>query len=360
MTVEFTAERLAMAIKKLMKLALVVSFVACTSVVTAQVKPTARMDDKPSNASLNTGPFVAPGSFDYDAQMFAPVEFTNSEELEPNVGFYFLYDRMYTSISKASARIPDDGTLVSRSVPRGSNYIWGNRYELGWMSDQGDGWGVTFERSNGSYFAAGQNALVSNPMLVESTFSNVEVNRMFRQALSRGGHIEPYIGMRYQNLSDNTTEDTGIGPSNNNRFIQNASNSIIGAHAGARYTARSGRFRTTLDTAVATGYNRQSYYASDLQVQTTGGPLVTELYDSDSSFVPTVDFRADISYNISRDVGIRTGFQVMYLWDGVARADTLTTALNSNSAFGVGTGVTGVFDESAVATGFTFGIEWKR
>lgn len=360
MTVEFTAERLAMAIKKLMKLALVVSFVACTSVATAQVIPTARMDDQPANAALNTGPFVAPGTFDYDAQMFAPVEFTNSEELEPSVGFYFVYDRMYTSISKAGARIPDDGTLVSVSVPRGSNYIWGNRYELGWMSDQGDGWGVNFERSNGSFFSAGQNALVSNPMQVETTFTNVEVNRMFRQPLSRGGHIEPYIGMRYQNVSDNTIEDTGIGPTNNNRFIQRATNSVIAAQAGARYTARTGRFRTSLDTSIATGYNRQSYFSSDLQVQTTGGPLVTEFNDSDSSFVPTLDFRADISYNLSRDVGLRTGFQVQYLWDGIARADTLTTALNSNSAFGVGTGVTGVFDESLIATGFTFGIEWKR
>ncbi len=361
MTVEFSAERLAMAIKKLMKLALVISFIASASVVTAQVHiPSARMDDQPANGARNAGPFVEPGSFDYDAQLFAPVEFTNQEELDPNVGFYFLYDRMYTSVSKASARIPDDGTILSQSVSRGSNYIWGNRYELGWMSGEGDGWGVNFENSNGSYFSAGQNVLVSNPMLVETTFSNVEVNRMFRQQLSRGGHIEPYIGMRYQGLSDNTTEDSGIGPSGNNRFIQKATNSVIGAHAGARYTARHGRFRTTFDTAIATGYNRQSYFASDLQVQPAGGPLVTEFNDSDSSFVPAVDFRAEISYNLSRDIGFRTGFQVMYMWDGIARADTLTTALNSNSAFGLGTGVTGVFDESAIATGFSFGLEWKR
>lgn len=351
-----------MAIKKLMKLALVVSFIASASVATAQVNiPSARMDDQPPNGSFNVGPFAAPGSFDYDAQIFAPVEFSNNDELEPSVGFYFLYDRMYTSISKASGRIPDNGTALTQGVPGGSNYIWGNRYELGWMTDQGEGWGVNFERSNGSFFSAGQDALVANPMLIETTFSNVEVNRMFRQQLSRGGHIEPYIGMRYQNLSDNTIEDSAIGPTNNNRFIQRATNNVIGAHAGARYTARHGRFRTTLDTAVATGYNRQSYFASDLQVPAAGGPpAVTELNDSDSSFVPALDFRAEVSYNLSRDIGFRTGFQVMYLWDGVARADTLTTALNSNSQFGLGTGVTGVFDESVIATGFSFGIEWKR
>lgn len=360
MTVEFTAERLAMSIKKLLTLALVVSFFSCASLAVAQINvPGARFEHKPVDSVENTSPFAAPGTFDYDAQMFAPVEFTNHDELEPNVGFYFVYDRMYTSMSKASARIPDDGTVLSQSVARGSNYIWGNRFELGWMADQGDGWGLVYERSNGSYFNSGQDILVANPMLIESTFANVEVNRMFRQSLSRGGHIEPYIGMRYMNLSDNTLEDTGLGPTGNNRFKQNASNDVIGAHAGARYTARHGRFRTTLDTAIATGYNRQSYFATDLQNQ-AGGPLVTELYDSDSSFVPAIDFRAELAYNLSRDLGFRTGFQVMYLWDGVARADTLTTALNSNSAFGLGTGVTGVFDESMVSTGFSFGLEWKR
>lgn len=359
MTVTLTAERLAMAIKKLMTLALVVSFVACASVATAQVEaPSARYNDTP-NSPGNSSPFVDPGSFTYDAQMFAPVQFTNEKELEPNIGFYFTYERMYTSLSSASARIPDDGTVLSQSAGSGSNYIWGNRFELGWMAEEGDGWGINFERSNGSYFTAGQDVLVANPMLVESTFANVEVNRMFRQALSRGGHIEPYVGMRYSNLSDNTIEDTGIGPAGANRFKQNASNSMLGAQAGARYAVRRGRFRTTLDTALVTSYNRQRYFSTDLQIL-AGGPQVTEFYDNDSSFVPAVDFRAEVAYNLSRDIGFRTGFQVMYMWDGVARADTLTTALNSNSIFGVGSGVTGVFDESAVATGFTFGLEWRR
>jgi hypothetical protein len=359
MTVVLTAERLAMAIKKLMTLALVVSFITCASVTTAQVgAPSSRFDDTPRSA-LESGPFVQPGSFNYDAQVFAPVQFTNDKQLDPNVGFYFVYDRTYTSLSAAGARIPDDGTVLSQSQDGGSNYIWGNRFEFGWTAEEGDGWGINFERSNGSYFTAGQDILVANPMLVESSFANVEINRSFRQALSRGGNLEPYIGARYMGLTDNTIEDTGIGPAGANRFKQNASNSILAAHAGARYAVRRGRFRTTLDTALVTGYNRQRYFSTDLQVL-PGGPLITEFYDNDSSFVPAVDFRAELAYNLSRDIGFRTGFQVMYMWDGISRADTLTTALNSNSIFGVGSGVTGVFDESAVATGFSFGLEWRR
>ena len=75
--------------------------------------------------------------------------------------------------------------------------------------------------------------------------------------------------------------------------------------------------------------------------------------------MPILDGQIELAYNISRDISIRTGVQTMYVWNGVARANTQTTNLNPNSVFGAG-GVTGLFDESYVAAGFIFGVEWRR
>ena len=89
---------------------------------------------------------------------------------------------------------------------------------------------MTYQDSKGSYFTAGQDELVSNPMLVKTQLSTVELNRMFRQMLSDGGYFEPYIGARFMSVSDNTLEDTtqninavSIG----NRFKQNATNNAL-------------------------------------------------------------------------------------------------------------------------------------
>ena len=305
-----------------------------------------------------TRPLAAPGVFDYDTRAFAPLEFTNNRELEPNKGFYFTLDRLYTSVTRAGGNIGVD----TDAIQTGSEYIWGTRYDLGWFSDNDDGWGITFQDQGGAYFTNGRDILVSNPMLVNVTLNTVEINRIFRQALSHGGYLEPYIGLRYTNITDKTLEDTNQllgGVLVGNRFRQEVTNNAFGLQAGGRYNVRRGRWRTTTDVALATSYNQQRYFATDI-ANAPGAQAITETFQNDQSFVPIIDGQFELAYNISRDISLRIGAQAVYSWNGIARANTLTTNINPNSAFSISTDPTGLFSDNHLAAGFLFGVEWRR
>ena len=335
-------------------------FSLVTSAVTeGQVNtPSPKFRHKAVESADSTRPFATPGVFDYDAQVFAPLEFTNGKEKEPTSGFVVSIDKTYTSVSRAALIGTDTNT-----VKTGADYIWGTRYDLGWFSDDDDGWGITYQGAEGSYFTAGQDTLVANPMLVNMDVSTVEVNRLFRQSLKQGGYFEPYIGIRYMHVGDNTLEDTSqtVGTVQTfNRFKQNTTNNVFGFQAGGKYNQRRGRWRFTGDGALATAYNQQRYFATDITNASTGIQGISETYASDQAFVPIIDGQMEVAYNISRDISLRTGVQVVYAWNGIARANTLTTNLNPNSVFGAGGGATGLFDDSHVSAGFLFGVEWKR
>ncbi len=353
-----------MALKHIFILGSLLATYLVSSTTNGQVNvPSPKFEHKSVESAESTRPFATPGVFDYDTQVFAPIEFTNGEEMKPNDGFYATYDRVYTSVSRAGHFSGVNGAEVST----GSDFIWGTRMELGWMSDSDDGWGLVYQHADGSYFTAGQDILVANPMLVTTKNANVELNKLFRQSLKNGGYFEPYVGGRYINVSDRTIEDTTQtlgGVVVGNRFKQNATNSAFGFQAGARFNNHRGRWRTTTDGAIATTYNQQRYFATDIannRTATTNTQGIIESYQSDQAFVPVLDFQFEMAYHISRDVALRTGVQAMYYWDGIARANTLTTSLNPNSAFNTsGAAGAGLFDDKFVSAGFIFGLEWRR
>lgn len=340
--------------------ALFISLVASGGVDGQDINtPSPRFRHKAVESQDSTRPYATPGVFDYDAQMFAPLEFNNNKEMAPQAGFFLSIDRLYLSTSRATVGDPN----TAGGIQSGSDYIWGNRYEGGWFSDEDDGWGISYQQSNGIYYTAGQDVLVGNPMLVDMSVAHVQVNRMFRQMLSQGGYFEPYFGVRYMNVSDNTIEDTTQvlnGTTVFNRFKQNATNDSFGIQAGGRYNRQRGRWRTTVDGALATTYNQQRYFATDITNAATGAQGISETYQSDQSFVPILHGEYDVNYNISRDVSVNFGLQAIYSWSGIARANTLTTNFNPNSVFGSSTSPTGFFDEAHLSAGFLFGMSWRR
>ena len=356
-----------MALKKIISAGSVLAAMVVGHFGTADAQihlPGARFEHRDLEGPDETMPMATPGVFDYDAQVFAPMEFTNDDQLEPRIGFYLSYDRTYLSMSKAP-RLSAGGNLTDV----GSEYSWGSRYEFGWFAENETGWSIAYQQNEGSSFHNGQDELVPNPMLVTTNFSSVEVNRVFRQAMSNGSTLEPYIGLRYFGVTDETLEDTnqdfivGFLPANN-RFKQKASNSMIGFHAGARHARRSGRWRFTSDGALTAAYNQQKYFATDiLQEISPTGVILTSVSESaveDQSFVPALDLQFDIAFNVSRDITLKTGVQAMYLWTGINRANTLTTGLNPNSILSGGIGATETNDTRFLAAGFIFGFEWRR
>ena len=317
--------------------------------------PGARFDsglDDPDS----TRPAAGWEAFDWDAQVFSPVEFSDGEQLRPQSGFFFTVDKLYTSIS-------GDGDTEGGS---GDNYIWGTRYEAGYMNSEDDGWLFVYERSEGNEFLNGAVSINPNPTLYTAVISSAEFNKVFRQRLSSGGWLEPYIGLRFVGHSDSTLEDFGqgvIGGVFGNRFTQRVTNNAFGLNLGGRLIRRRGRFRYTHDFAMSPTYNQQRFRASDFTESRVPFQVFNtdEIGDSDNSFVPVVDYRFEVAYNLSRDFGVRGGASLTYLWDGVARANTNGTFTNPNSIFGTGEDrFANLVEEDLLSAGFSFGIEYRR
>lgn len=299
--------------------------------------------------------------FNYDAQVFAPMTLDDIRaKPEGNTGWYFTYDRTYMSTSRPSAT----STVNANNVATGNDFMWGNRFDLGHMGEDGTGWDLNWLTSEGSFFSQGQDALVARPFMTRTTIGNVELNRLFRQELSNGALLEPYFGARWQGFNDETIEDSIVpffapGSRDGLRFKQQVKNSVFGAHVGTRYNRTFGRWSWRADAALAAGYNTQRHLASDMVF---GGTQVQifEATFNDNSFVPTLDLGLDAAFHVTRDIALRAGVQALHMWDGVVRADTRTTGLNPWSAFGFGEPVTGIRNQSLTTIGFTFGLEWRR
>ncbi len=341
--------------KNILAVLCVVVTLAATCQVQGQIDlPGPRFRNRDVESSENTRPFADPGVFNYDAQAFAPVDFASNDELDANTGFFFTYDRFTSSISRPSG----ENVQVTANRPSGTNNLWGNRYQGGWMSEDDTGWLIGYQQGRGVDLVHGQDILASSPMLITTNMATVELNRVFRQETESGGYLEPYVGVRYAGFSDETLQDLVQG-ANVARFKQRVSNSGFGLQAGGRYTQRRGRFRYSGNATIATMYNQQRLVATDIQ-PTPAVIIFSESYFSGNSFVPVIDLKFDLAYNISRDIAIRGGVQVQSLWDGVARANSVIANFNPNSIFGASTDPVGFVEDGILAAGFSVGVEWRR
>jgi len=352
-----------MPLKKFMIFSALAALLAPCHMASAQIDiPSAEFEHRDLESPERTGPFVTPGVFDYDTRAFAPLEFTSDEDKDPNTGFFLTYDRVYTSVSRPGIIGGDED---GETVGVGNNYIWGTRCEAGWITEEDRGWSLGFQNSEGIFFTSGQDVSIANPQLVTNRFATVELNRIFRQRTKNGDYFEPYIGVQFINVQDETLQDTveTIGVTTaGNRFKQEASNNAFGGHAGVRFNRRRGRWRTTSDAAITGAFNQQRYFATDL-ISTPGLIGVTETFEEDQSFLPLLDLQFEVAYNISRDITLRTGIQLHWIFDGIARVNTRPTGVNPNSFFGAGAGGgTGLDDneDAFIAAGFIFGFEWRR
>ena len=395
--------------------------------------PGPRFGDRAIEDVDNTAPFATPGVFDYDMQVFAPFELTSDEEIDPNCGYYLTLDKTLLNVSRSDRK----GT--SRvDTPIGNDWNWGERFQFGYMSEADSGWQVGWQQVDGAYYSQGAQdedfrfigftadgsstageALTgfgtrlldlgdgSNLLNTQASefghsdsFSNQfnvgELNRVFRQQLKAGGYLEPYVGIRYTGVRDNSRQDQVLqfigddaqAPANldqvGHRFRQEVSNSAFGFQAGARHNRRAGRWLLSADTALAGSYNQQRYNTSDIFFIDREREFLRENYLSNNSFVPTLDLELGASFNITRDITIRGGTQFMYLWDGIARVNSAPADLNPNSFASdpatriqryqsfpdslvlegplpqTDLGTAGITNESYIAAGFTFGVEWRR
>lgn len=192
-------------------------------------------------------PFVNPTTFESDLQFFAPAEIDSiNSEIDASTGWFATYDRTYIYVTRPQAE---------ESNTQG-DVTWGNRFDLGYMTEEQHGWLLTFQHIDGpnNYFrnqverinvvqvndqinfpgdginlrggAAGGGGVTvtqrpgfptrdrNNPstnardyMLRDSVnvadLSSFEINKTFRiDPLHYGSIIEPFFGFRYFSFND--------------------------------------------------------------------------------------------------------------------------------------------------------------
>jgi hypothetical protein len=114
------------------------------------------------------GPFIEPDTFRPDFQFFAPADVTNYEtgrDVDPNVGFFFTYDRVYMNVTRPESEFPvappsGDPAITPTTNPLltppyaynrfsfvkespsywEGDFTWGNRLEFGFMDCDDKGW----------------------------------------------------------------------------------------------------------------------------------------------------------------------------------------------------------------------------
>ena len=314
----------------------------------------------PSGRPFTTGQenIFEDGFYDYDAQLWAPVDYTsiNGRQDMPT-GFYGSYDISYLSVSRPGA-VPG----VSNQLYLGGNtWHWGKNYSVGFMSEAGRGIDLNWQNLDGSSIVQGTSSNSAATQLLNLAYDTVELNRVFRECVGPASYIEPFIGLRYTRVADNTVENTTIqiGTNQQHHLVQRVQNSALGGQIGARLVQQRGRFTYECDCALAGAYNRQRYSTYARLVDVNGVITEREVTNESTVFLPTLDLAGKVQYEITRDVSVRFGLELQFLWEGVARADTRPSRLNPHGLVAAGNPVA-IEDEHFLAAGINFGLDWRR
>jgi len=102
-------------------------------------------------------PFIDPLSFDPDWQFFAPAEvgeFGGGPDL--NTGWFSSYHRLYMWVTRpedqaAQTQFTYNFAPQTLTQSVGGDWGWGNRYEVGYMTDEGHGWHGSLWRIGGPH-----------------------------------------------------------------------------------------------------------------------------------------------------------------------------------------------------------------
>ncbi len=311
------------------------------------------------------GPPFSDLDIHYDLQLFAPpiVDEYGDEPVAPNYGWFCEYNRVYVDLNR-----PDN-------VPTyfDGDKTWGNRFDVGYMTEENHGWDVTIWKINktnvidltavtdvqGNMFTLQNNVNTGG-------YNGVEVNKTFRTHVGEhGGFFEPFIGFRYgqfnerlrietlvQNDPVTPTLETGTGTA------ATFDNNMVGGQIGARWFAQHGHWVVSSDVRGFALNNFQGLRGSQTQIVTVsdgaGGfitlnPITTQIGQSFSEFVPGGEVRLEAAYIVTRKVRLRVGFELMHFGRGIGRGFNQNTLSAAN-----------LNDQSVTYAGVAFGFEVNR
>jgi hypothetical protein len=364
-------------------------------------------------------PIQDPFAFDPDFNWFEPIYQADFEDMKPkkraNRGWFASYDRMNLYGSR-----PEQGP-GSTKLDSG----WGNRYDVGFMLEEDNGWQMTYMDVNGPneydsferlrlnqrnltqqvtlpitttgagtpIYAIFPQEAINNPgfntrfvnvadSLNVVDFNSLELNKTWRlEPYHYGGMLEPLVGFRYMSYDD-TFQDmsyrtglvsdpafVGLAPLNYGEQVDTlrsvAQNDMFGGQVGFRYFKFADRFRYSAELRVFTMANFQCN-EQDRQIDTTvysatvpAAPLAAgalplayyrektrTVYARNEEFVFGFDVRSEVSYQITKMIEVRGGFQLIDLAQGLWRGNLSDPNART--------------DQQALMVGGTFGIALNR
>ena len=322
-------------------------------------------------------PFIDPGYFNPDFQFFAPAEVSAYSGGEPaNIGFYLDYDRMFLNITRPEG----EASLFS---PFQGDFTWGNRYELGYMTEENTGWqmvawNISGPGKNIRQFQERLDRINTDddppddpdPILQDrnprwyiltdslntAKFGSVELNKTWRRKEFHNGSIfEPLVGLRYMNFLDkyrreNYTRYDETGPipgppgqpdptdpnvegeyEELRQDLAKFENAMFGGQLGFRYFGQRGHWMLSAEVRAFAMQNYQTLYNTVLVTQTRysglGGDPELELNTRSDTITGAEEFvfggevRAEASYELTRDINLRFGAMFMDLAKGIGRGN---------------------------------------
>ena len=326
-------------------------------------------------------PFIGPSYFNPDFQFFAPAEVSAYSGGEPpNIGFYLDYDRTYINVTRP------DGEPSLFSEWQG-DFTWGDRWELGYMTEDDTGWQFVGWDINGpnEFIRLFQERLdrlntdddppeepdpilqdrnprqyILTTSLNHAEFGSMEFNKVWRRKEFHNGTIfEPLAGFRYMMFKDFYRRDNYVrfdetpalpnppGPGQPDPADPNVEgeyeqlttnrasfeNAMFGGQLGFRYFGQRGHWLLSTELRVFAGHNFQTLQRTTLVRQTRydalGGDPELELNFREDEFVRGDEFviageiRAEASYEVTRDINLRFGAIFIDLGNGIGRGNTI-------------------------------------
>ncbi len=337
-------------------------------------------------------PFAESMNIDPDYQFFAPVDMQELEELSArkraNKGWYISYDRLHIGLDR-----PDIGGQASQI-----DMTWGNRWDLGFMSEKDSGLLFSFTHVSGpnvyndvrhrrtflpaitvDLFPAirprfpydpsyGDGTILERQSVNVATFSSFEANKTWRLEPYRyGGILEPLAGIRYMQLNDyavndrffgiNTDADAAFELDGFTRQKTRTDNRMLVGQLGYRY----------FSTVKRMTFSQESRFFAGQNFQTQGYETRTFAWgsadaDGDGGFIPTsafggrdnsetvvgLDARMEAAMQLTKAFVVRAGVQVIYIGRGVWRGAN------------PGLGDQNAVNQDMVSPAFTFGAAFNR
>jgi hypothetical protein len=269
--------------------------------------------------------------FEPDFQFFAPADVsTFGGYPEPNIGFFFSYDRLYWNVQRSE----------TDAAPYEGDFTWGNRVDFGYMMETGHGWllsaylldGPNVYRNIDFFFQEDTDGDGNDERVTQTEsennadFEGVEVNKTFRwKPVGKNYIIEPMIGARFMRFTDydfvteliENIDDDGVVVSIQPPFTDRtiAENNILGGQLGVRIHHQTERWVTSVESKFVPAINYQFYT----------NPIFFEENEDYSEFTIFGQVRMTATYKLTRDISIGTGFDIMHFGRGIARGRNFET-----------------------------------